>query len=38
MDIPTGLAGRPPSQHGGPWPSAAAPFFPAVIDHAWTRG
>lgn len=27
---PTGLAVTPPMQHGGPWPSAAPPFFSAV--------
>jgi NADP-dependent aldehyde dehydrogenase len=28
--MPTGLAVTPPMQHGGPWPSAAPPFFSAV--------
>jgi NADP-dependent aldehyde dehydrogenase len=28
--MPTGLAVTPPLQHGGPWPSAAPPFFSAV--------
>ena len=28
--MPTGLAVVPPMQHGGPWPSAAPPFFSAV--------
>jgi NADP-dependent aldehyde dehydrogenase len=28
--MPTGLAVAPPMQHGGPWPSAAPPFFSAV--------
>lgn len=28
--MPTGLVVTPPMQHGGPWPSAAPPFFSAV--------
>jgi alpha-ketoglutaric semialdehyde dehydrogenase len=28
--MPTGLAVTAPMQHGGPWPSAAPPFFSAV--------
>ena len=28
--MPTGLTVTPPMQHGGPWPSAAPPFFSAV--------
>jgi alpha-ketoglutaric semialdehyde dehydrogenase len=28
--MPTGLAVTPPMQHGGPWPSAAPPFFSSV--------
>lgn len=28
--MPTGLAVTPAMQHGGPWPSAAPPFFSAV--------
>jgi NADP-dependent aldehyde dehydrogenase len=28
--MPTGLAVTPPMQHGGPWPTAAPPFFSAV--------
>lgn len=28
--MPTGLAVTAPMQHGGPWPSAAPPFFTAV--------
>ena len=28
--MPTGLAVSPAMQHGGPWPSAAPPFFSAV--------
>jgi len=28
--MPTGLAVVPPMQHGGPWPSAAPPFYSAV--------
>lgn len=33
--MPTGLAVTPPMQHGGPWPSAAPPFFSAV-GMPWT--
>jgi len=33
--MPTGLAVTPPLQHGGPWPSAAPPFFSAV-GFPWT--
>ncbi|MFM7137651.1 MAG: aldehyde dehydrogenase family protein [Planctomycetota bacterium] len=33
--MPTGLAVTPPMQHGGPWPSAAPPFFSAV-GFPWT--
>ena len=33
--MPTGLAVTPSMQHGGPWPSAAPPFFSAV-GMPWT--